>query len=71
MTVIPLRVAAGIELNDDTPSVRSSYRTINPTTGASAPVPRMGTQTFAATNRLDFSLRIGTTGSCVPYRSLS
>jgi hypothetical protein len=65
------RVATGIELNDDAPSVQFHYRTLNPTTGASAPVPRIGTQTLAATNRLSFSLRIGTTGSCVPYRSLS
>src|SRR3978361_1499680 len=69
--VIPLQVVAGIKLNDDAPSVRSHYRTINPTTGASAPVPRIGTRTLAATNRLGFSLRIGTTGSCVPYRTLS
>ena len=57
--------------NDDAPSVRSHYRTIHPSTGISAPVPRIGTQTLAATDRLDFSLGIGTTGSCVPYRSLS
>src|SRR6202161_3111799 len=68
MTVIPLRVAAGIEPNDDAPSVRSHYRTINPTASASAPVPRIGTRTLAVTDRLGFSLRIGTTGSCVPYR---
>jgi hypothetical protein len=30
MAVIPLRVAAEIELDDDAPSVRSHYRTINP-----------------------------------------
>ena len=71
MAVIPLRVAAKIELDDDAPSVRSHYRTINPTTDLSAPVPRLGTQTLTATDRLSFSLRIGTTGSCVPYRSLS
>jgi hypothetical protein len=71
MAVIPLRVAAKIELDDDAPSVRSHYRTINPTTSVSAPVPRIGTQTLAATDRLGVSLRIGTTGSCVPYRSLS
>src|SRR5689334_3242083 len=71
MEVIPLRVAAGIEQNDDAPLVRSHYRTINPTTGISAPVPRIGTRTLTATDRLGFSLRIGTTGSCVPYRSLS
>jgi hypothetical protein len=41
MVVIPFRVVTGIELNDDAPSVRSHYRIINPTTGASAPVPRI------------------------------
>lgn len=71
MEVIPLRVAAEIKPNDGAPSVRSHYRTLNPTTSASAPVPRVGTQTLTATNRLGFSLCIGTTGSCVPYRSLS
>jgi hypothetical protein len=71
MVVIPFRVAAVIKLDDDAPSVRSHYRTIDPTMGVSAPVPRIGTQTLAATDRLGFSLRIRTTGSCVPYRSLS
>ena len=71
MAVIPYRVVAGIKLNDDAPSVRSHYRTIDPTTGISAPVPRIGTQTLTAIDRLGCSLRIGTTGSCVPYRSLS
>ena len=37
----------------------------------SAPVFRIGTQTLAVTDRLGFSLYIGATGSCVPYRSLS
>jgi hypothetical protein len=71
MVVIPFRVATGMKLNDDAPSVRSHYRTIDPTTGISAPVPRIGTQTLTVTDRLGFSLRIRTTGSCVPYRSLS
>src|ERR1700733_7149452 len=71
MAVIPLRVATGIELNDDAPSVRSHYGTINPTTGAPAPVRRIGTRTLAATDRLGCFLHIGTTGSCVPYRSLA
>ena len=71
MAVIPLQVAVGIERDDDAPSVRSHYRTITPTTNVSAPVPRIGTQTLAATDRLGVSLGIGTTGSCVPYRSLS
>ena len=71
MAVLPLRVATRIKPDDDAPSVQSHYRTFIPTTGASAPVPRIGTQTLAATDRLGCSLRIGTTGSCVPYRSLS
>ena len=56
---------------NDAPSVQSHYRTFFPTTGVSAPVPRIGTQTLTAIDRLGFSLRIGATGSCVPYRSLS
>ena len=71
MVVIPFRVAAVIKPDDDAPSVRPHYRTIDPTMGVSAPVPRIGTQTLAATDRLGFSLHIRTTGSCVPYRSLS
>ena len=57
--------------DDDAPSVQPHYRTFVPTTGVSAPVPRIGTQTLTATDRLGFSLYIGMTGSCVPYRSLS
>ena len=36
-----------MKLDDDAPSVRSHYRTITPTTGVSAPVPRIGTRTLA------------------------
>jgi hypothetical protein len=71
MQVIPFQVSHRIQPDDDAPSVRSHYRTIHPTTGVSAPVPRIGTQTLTVTDRLGFSLCIGTTGSCVPYRSLS
>src|SRR5271170_410268 len=71
MPVIPLRVACRIEPDDDVPSVQSHYRTFVPTTNVPAPVPRIGTQILTVTDRLDFSLHIGTTGSCVPYRSLS
>src|SRR5216684_2258536 len=39
--------------------------------GVIAPVLRIGTQTLAVTDHLGFSLSIGATGSCVPYRSLS
>jgi hypothetical protein len=71
MRVIPLRVACWIQPDDDAPSVQPHYRTFVPTTGVSAPVPRIGTQTLTVTDRLGFSLSIGMTGSCVPYRSLS
>ena len=53
-----------------TPSVQSHCRTFTPTTGCSAPVPRIGTLALAGTSRLSFSLGIGTTGSRVPQQSL-
>src|SRR5271169_4365109 len=59
MPVIPFRVASWIEPDDGVPSVQSHYRTFVPTTDASAPVPRIGTQILTATDRLDFSLGIG------------
>ena len=65
MVLIPFQVATGMKLNDDAPSVRSHYRTILPTTGISAPVPRIGAQILTATGRLDFSLGIGVTGAKV------
>src|ERR1700746_2606309 len=71
MRVLPVRVAHRIKPDDDAPSVQSHYGTFCPTTSVSAPVPRLGTQTLAVTGRLGVSLRIGATGSCVPYRSLS
>jgi hypothetical protein len=69
--ILPVRVVHWIKPDDDAPSVQSHYRTFIPTTGVSAPVPRIGTQTLTAVSRLGRSLRIGATGSCVPYRSLS
>jgi hypothetical protein len=69
--ILPIRVVHWIKPDDDAPSVQSHYRTFFPTTDVSAPVPRIGTQTLAVTDRLGFSLRSGATGSCVPYRSLS
>ena len=62
---------SGIKPDDDVPSVQPHYRTFFPITAVSAPVLRIGTLILTATGRLDFSLRIGTTGSCVPYRSPS
>ena len=59
-----------VKPNDDAPSVQPYYRTFNPTTSISAPVPRIGTLALADAVRLGFSLHIGTTGSYVPYQSL-
>ncbi len=71
MRVLPLRVAHRTKPDDAAPSVQSHYRTFTPTTSDSAPVPRIGTLTLAEAFRLGFSLGIGTTGSHVPYRSLT
>jgi len=71
MLVIPLRVVGRVKPDDDVPSVQRHYSTFVPITDASAPVFRIGTLVLAVTDRLDFSLHIGTTGSCVPYRSPS
>ena len=70
MQVLPVWVAHITKLNDAVPSVQSHYRTFNPTTDDSVPVPRIGTLTLAKAIRLGFSLSIGTTGSYVPYQSL-
>ena len=59
-----------VKPNDDAPSVQFHYRTFDPTTSVSAPVPRIGTLALADAVRLGFSLHIGTTGSYVPYQSL-
>ncbi len=56
---LPLLVDPWPELNNATPSVRPHYRTLNPTTGRSAPVPRFGTRILMGASHLDFSLRIG------------
>src|SRR5271163_720820 len=41
--LLPLSVGSGPRLNNAVPSVQSHYRTFNPTTNCSAPVPRIGT----------------------------
>jgi len=66
-----LPVVSWHELNNATPSLQFHYRTFITTTGCSAPVPRIGTLILAGTTYLDFSLRIGATGSHVPHKSLS
>jgi hypothetical protein len=68
--VLPLRVAYRTMPDDAAPSVQFHYRTFDPTTSDSAPVPRIGTLTLAEAFRLDFSLCIGATGSHVPHQSL-
>jgi len=67
--LLPLLVGLVPEPDNATPSVQSDYRTFDPTTGCSAPVPRFGTLILAGTARLDFSLGIGATGSHVPRKS--
>src|SRR5262245_1007423 len=66
---LPSPVDPRPELNNATPSVRPHYRALYPTTGRSAPVPRLGTLILMGTTHLDFSLRIGATGSHVPCMS--
>src|ERR1700748_1014864 len=70
MRVLPLPVALCREQNNATPSLQPHYRTLVPTTGCSAPVPRIGTLILIGSAYLDFSLCIGATGSRVPHRSL-
>ena len=65
-----MRVAHTLKPDDDAPSVQSHYKTFNPITGVSAPVPRIDTLTLMAAGHLGFSLGIGTTGSCVPLSEM-
>ncbi len=67
---LPSLVDPRHELNNAAPSVQLRYRAFIPTTGCSAPVPRLGTLVLTGASRLDFSLRIGATGSHVPCKSL-
>ena len=69
MRFLPSPVDPRPELNNATPSVRPHYRALYPTTGCSAPVPRLGTLILMGTTHLDFSLRIGATGPHVPCKS--
>ena len=68
--LLPLLVDLQIKLNNAAPSVQFHYRTFSPTTGCSAPVPRISTLTLMGSSHLSFSLSIGTTGSHVPHKSL-
>ena len=70
MELLPFPVGSRLELNNATPLLQRHYSAFNAITGCSAPVPRIGTLILAGTACLDFSLRIGATGSRVPHRSL-
>src|SRR5258708_4388277 len=70
MRLLPLPVGRMPQQDTAAPSVQSHYGTFLPTTGCSAPVPRIGTPALAGASRLSFSLSIGTTGSHVPQKSL-
>src|SRR5215470_20185754 len=52
---LPSPVDPRPELNNATPSVRPHYRALFPTTGRSAPVPRLGTLILMGATHLDFS----------------
>src|ERR1035437_2538036 len=67
---LPSLVVPANRPDNATPSVRPDYRAICPTTGCSAPVPRLGTLILVGATHLDFSLCIGATGSHVPCKSL-
>src|ERR1700693_2903887 len=67
--LLPSLVDPRPELNNATPSVRLHCRAFSPTTDRSVPVPRFGTLILMGTTHLDFSLRIGATGSHVPRKS--
>src|SRR5260370_2920510 len=71
MRFLPVPVDLRPELNNATPSLQPHYGAFTATTGCSAPVPRFGTLTLVGATYLDFSLRIGATGSHVPRKSLT
>jgi hypothetical protein len=70
LRLLPSLVGQTVRPDDPTPSLHPHYRDFNANAGRSAPVPRIGTLTLVGSGRLSFSLRIGTTGSHVPYKSL-
>jgi hypothetical protein len=70
MRLLPSPVGRLPQQDTAAPSVQSHYRTFTPTTGCSAPVPRIGTLTLVGASHSSFSLDIGTTGSRVPQQSL-
>src|SRR4029453_7257272 len=71
MRLLPSPVGRCRRLDATAPLVRHHYSAFNPTTGRSAPVPRIGTLGLAGNARSAVSLGIGTTGSPVPRESLA
>ena len=70
MGLLPSPVDPLHRLNATAPSIQRDYRAFFPTTGCSAPVPRIGTLSLARIARLAVSLHIGATVSPVPHKSL-
>src|SRR3712207_7259323 len=70
MRLLPLPVGRKPGQDTAAPSVRPHCRAFPPTTGCSAPVPRIGTLVLAGAARSNVSLGIEATGSPVPYESL-
>src|SRR3982751_2346386 len=68
--VLPSPVAARMGPGDVTPSVRPFVAALTPTTGHSAPPPRIGTLALAGAARSSVSLRTGAAGSHVPNERL-
>ena len=66
---LPSPVDPRAELNNAAPSLQLHYRAFITTTSCPAPVPRIGTLVLMRATHLDFSLRIGATGSHVPCKS--
>src|SRR5208282_4264336 len=68
--LLPLLVGCLPRRKHHTPSVQHHYGAFFPTASCSAPVSRIGTQSLAGISRSARSLRIRTTGSHVPCKSL-
>jgi hypothetical protein len=71
MRLLPSPVGRLPKQDTAAPSVQSHYRTFCPTTDSSVPVSCIGQLILIRSTDLDVSLRIKTTGSHVPYKSLS
>ena len=70
LRLLPISVGPTTWPDNGLPSLQLHYSAFIATTKPSAPVPRIGTLILTGAPRLDCSLRIGATGSHVPYKSL-